>query len=553
MSPRLAFIEPDLSPSPQALADLLTDEAQEFLTELDARFEPRRQELLRQRELRREEIRSGRRRLDFLRETEPIRRADWSVASAPADLRKRNVEITGPVDRKMMINALNSGADCFMADFEDSLSPTWRNVIEGQKNVRDAARRELELVTADGKRYRLADRTATLLVRPRGWHLNEQHALVGDRPASASLFDFGLFFFHCARELIERGTGPYLYLPKMESHHEARLWNDVFVYAQDALRIPRGTIRATALIETIPAAFEMDEILFELRDHASGLNAGRWDYLFSVIKELHHDRHLKLPDRAQLTMNVPFMRAYATLLVSTCHHRGAYAIGGMAAFVPSRADAEASRAAIAKVTDDKLREASQGFDGTWVAHPDLVPVARKAFDEVLHGANDQRHRALEPSAVGLHDLTDFRIAGGKVTESGVIDNIDVAVRYLDSWISGTGAVAIRNLMEDVATAEIARSQLWHWVHTRTRLEDGRALDSARFDQLLARAVDGIPPQAAPRRAEAAQLLRDLALAERFPDFLTLEAYPLLGIASGAAKAGVREAAQEPSMEKGEAA
>jgi malate synthase len=437
----------------------------------------------------------------------------------------------------MMIHALNSGADVFMADFEDALSPTWRNVIEGQMNVKDAARRWLSYEGPDGERFLLASQTATLVVRPRGWHLLEQHVLLEDAPISASLFDFGLFFFHNARELISRGSGPYLYLPKLESHHEARLWNEVFLYAQDALRIPRGTIRATVLIETLPAAFEMEEILFELRDHAAGLNAGRWDYLFSVIKESIVDPEFMLPDRAQVTMTVPFMRAYTNLLVRTCHARGAKAIGGMAAFVPSRKDPEGARMAIAKVTEDKEREARDGFDGTWVAHPDLVPVARQAFSSrpaPERKAHHATHRPI-PDEEGLTaHLLDFDVPDGQVTEEGVASCIDICTRYVSAWLSGTGAVSIRNLMEDAATAEICRSLLWLWLHRLAPLNTGERVTPEKIDELFARVVEAIPTTLFPRKLEASELLRDLVFTDDMPEFFTLEAYPLLAFATGAA-------------------
>jgi malate synthase len=516
---------------------MLTDDAQDFIVELAERFEPARLAVL--------EARSARRQPGFLASTEAIRRADWKVDETPPDLRRREVEITGPAERKMMIHALNSGADVFMADFEDALSPTWRNIIEGQQCVRDANRRWLMYEGPSGERLSLAERTATLLVRPRGWHLEEQHVLLGDSPVSASLFDFGLFFFHNAEELLSRGSGPYLYLPKLESHHEARLWNEVFMHAQDALRIPRGSIRATVLIETLPAAFEMEEILFELRDHASGLNAGRWDYLFSVIKESSGNPGFMLPDRAQVTMTVPFMRAYTDLLVRTCHARGAQAIGGMAAFVPSRRDPEGAKVAFARVLEDKEREARQGFDGTWVAHPDLVPVARQAFLAGPRAKGKPGHRPEKLAAPNLSnhrtdearmrvELLDFSVPGGRITEAGVTTNIDVCIRYISSWLAGAGAVAIRNLMEDAATAEIARSQLWLWRHRRVQLENGEQLAPEKLEELFARVLDAVPLELFPRKLEASELLRDLVFSETLPEFFTLEAYPLLAFASGVA-------------------
>ncbi|HEX4498859.1 MAG TPA: malate synthase A, partial [Thermoanaerobaculia bacterium] len=441
---------------------VLTREALDFVAELERRVGLARVDLLRQRVLRQDDFAHGV-PPDFLPHTRSIRDTVWEVAPVPADLEDRRVEITGPVERKMMINALNSGASAFMADFEDSLSPTWENVVAGQANLIDAVRRDLAFTSPEGKEYRLAGRTATLMVRPRGWHLVERHALLADAPVSASVFDFGLFFFHNARELVRRGTGPYVYLPKLESHVEAALWNQVFEIAQHLLDLPRGTVKATVLIETITAAFEMDEILWELRDHAAGLNAGRWDYIFSILRKLPSADRL-LPDRFQITMNVPFLRAYADLLVHTCHHRGAHAIGGMAAFIPSRRDEEVNRVALDRVREDKEREARQGFDGTWVAHPDLVPVAREVFDRVLAGRPNQKSVLRDDVAVTSEDLLDFRIEDGRITEEGLRSNISIALQYLDSWLQGQGAAAIRNLMEDAATAEISRAQLWQWIH-----------------------------------------------------------------------------------------
>ena len=525
MAPRLAFVQPGLSPQLSSLREVLTDDAQEFIADLHDRFEPVRLAIL--------EARQSRRQPGFLGATEAIRRADWKVAETPRDLAKREVEITGPAERKMMIHALNSGADVFMADFEDALSPTWRNVIEGQQCVREAVRGWLTHEGPSGERLALAERTATLVVRPRGWHLQEAHALLDDSPVSASLFDFGLFFFHNAHELLSRGSGPYVYLPKLESHHEARLWNEVFVHAQDALRIPRGSIRATVLIETLPAAFEMEEILFELRDHASGLNAGRWDYLFSVIKESSGNPAFMLPDRSQVTMAAPFMRAYTELLVRTCHGRGAQAIGGMAAFVSSRKDPEGATVAFARVLEDKEREARGGFDGTWVAHPDLVPVARQAFMRVSRARKGFPRERVDEARVRTA-LLDFNVPGGRVTEAGVTANIDVCIRYISSWLAGVGAVAVRSLMEDAATAEIARSQLWLWRHRRAFLETGERLTPDRLDELLARALEAVPTSLFPRKLEARELLRDLVFSETLPEFFTLEAYPLLAFATGVA-------------------
>jgi malate synthase len=427
-----------------------------------------------------------------------------------------------------MINAFNSGASVFMADFEDALSPTWANVVAGQANLQDAVRRALALVTPE-KEYRLGATTATLVVRPRGWHLPEKHVEVDGEPVSASLFDFGLHFFHNARELLSRGSGPYFYLPKLEGHREARLWNDVFVFAQEALGIPRGTIRATVLIETILAAYEMEEILYELRHHSAGLNAGRWDYIFSIIKKLRSRRDSLLPDRSQVTMAVPFMRAYAQLLVKTCHRRGAHAIGGMAAFIPNRRDPEVTERALAKVREDKERESADGFDGTWVAHPDLVPVAREIFDRVLRDRPNQLEKQREDVSVAARELIDLRIEEGRITRAGVRTNVSVALQYISAWLGGTGAVAIYNLMEDAATAEISRAQLWQWIRNGARLDDGGAVDEALYAEVKEEALAEVSslPGAGERLAQAAQLLDGLVLSREFVPFLTLPGYRLL--------------------------
>jgi malate synthase len=451
-----------LGPTESRFDEILTDETLAFVAGLEREFGGRRAELLEARAERQARLDEGE-RPDFLEATRSVREGDWRVAPAPPDLQDRRVEITGPTDRKMVINALNSGARCFMADLEDANAPTWSNMVEGQINVADAIRGTIEMTGPDGREYRLADQTATLLVRPRGWHLPERHVLVDGQPVSASLFDFGIAFFHNAREQVERGTGPYFYLPKLESHLEARLWNDVFVWSQERLGILRGTIRATVLIETILAAFEMDEILYELRDHSSGLNAGRWDYIFSVIKKFRRHSEMILPDRAQLTMTVPFMRAYTELLVRTCHRRGAHAMGGMAAYIPSRTDPEANELALAKVAEDKVREANAGFDGTWVAHPDLVRIAMSEFDRVMGDRPNQVDRQREDVVVSAEELLDVRVPNGEITEEGLGTNVNVGMRYLASWLSGVGAAAIDNLMEDAATAEISRSQIWQWV------------------------------------------------------------------------------------------
>jgi malate synthase len=506
---------------------ILTDDALAFLADLQRRFKPLREDLLQRRHARDQAIRSGGRRLGFLAETAEIRDADWSVAPAPADLDDRRVEITGPAEPKMMINALNSGARVFMADLEDALSPSWENVVGGQAALADAVRGTLAFESPEGKSYRLGEGLATLLVRPRGWHLVESHVLVDRKPISASLFDAGLYLFHNAAERLRRGTGPYFYLAKLESHHEARLWNEVFVHAQETLGIPRGSIRATVLIETIHAAFEMDEILYELREHAAGLNAGRWDYLFSSIKTFNHDPALNLPDRAQLTMTVPFMRAYTELLVRTCHRRRAHAIGGMAAFIPSRRDPEVNAAAIAKVRDDKERESRDGFDGTWVAHPDLVPVATEVFDGVLGDVPNQKHRLREDVAVTPEQLLDLRVEGGRVTEAGLRANVRVALAYLDSWLRGNGAAAIDNLMEDAATAEIARSLLWLWRARATALDDGRAVDDGLYQRIRDEELARLGGAGKGRLSEAAEVLDELVLTDTPPDFLTLPAYSRL--------------------------
>ena len=523
-------------------AEILAPAALAFVADLERRFGGRRRELLAARPALRAALLGGDPHL--LADTAAIRSADWRVPEAPRDLDDRRVEITGPAEPKMMINALNSGARVFMADFEDALSPTWPNIVGGQLALRAAVRRSLTFDGPDGRAYRLAERTATLVVRPRGWHLLERHVVVDGAPASASLVDFGLWFWHNAAELRARGSGPYLYLPKLESHLEARLWNDVFVAAEAAIGIPPGSIRATVLIETLPAAFQMDEILWEIRDHAAGLNAGRWDYLFSTIKCLRDQPILDLPDRAQLTMTVPFMRAYTERLVRTCHRRGAHAIGGMAAFIPSRRDAAVNSMAMAKVREDKERESRDGFDGTWVAHPDLVPLATSIFDAVLGDRPNQKDRRLEPAdpaSLGeVSDLLAISVPGGRRTEAGLRANISVALTYLDSWLGGNGAAAIDNLMEDAATAEIARSQLWLWRARGDRLDDGRVVSAELYrtirDEELARqrragsgagSVAGSVAGPGRRLDDAAALLDALVLDDGFAEFLTLGAYELL--------------------------
>lgn len=516
--------------------DILSAEALRFVEDLHREFDTTRRELLLARQLRREQVaRTG--RLDFLPETAHIREGEWQVAPAPAALQDRRVEITGPASpAKMAINALNSEARVWLADLEDASSPTWENVVEGIRNLRDAARGTLAYTSPAGKPYALRTdvHRPTVVARPRGWHLSESHVLIDGERASASLVDFGLHFFHTARQLIANGHGPYYYLPKLESHREARLWNDVFVQAQDALGIPQGTIRATVLIETIPAAFEMDEILYELRDHASGLNAGRWDYLFSLIKVFRDQGEaFTLPDRADVAMTAPFMRAYTELLVKTCHRRGAVAMGGMAAFVPNRNDVEATTAAFDKVRADKTREAGDGFDGSWVAHPDLVPICREVFDGVLGERPNQLDRQRPEVSVTADDLLDVASASGGATEAGLRTNLAVAVTYTAVWLSGNGAVAINNLMEDAATAEISRSQVWQQLRNGTVLADtGEHVTADLVQRLLAEEVAKIAAGVSDADFEqyyqpAARLISQICLDDEYVDFLTLPAYELL--------------------------
>ncbi|WP_043465060.1 malate synthase A [Kitasatospora sp. MBT66] len=522
--------------------EVLTPEAVAFVVGLHRSFEGRRRELLARRRERRAEIaRTG--TLDFLPGTADVRAADWRVAEAPKALQDRRVEITGPTDRKMVINALNSGAKVWLADFEDATSPTWENVVSGQINLIDAFEGRIDFATDAGKSYTLrpAAELATVVVRPRGWHLDENHLLVDGEPVAGAFLDFGLYFFHNAARLLARGagdpnSGPYFYLPKTESHLEARLWNDVFTHAQAELGIPHGTVRATVLIETITAAFEMDEILHELRDHAAGLNAGRWDYLFSIVKNFRDaGEHYILPDRNTVTMASPFMAAYTRLLVRTCHRRGAHAIGGMAAFIPSRRDPEVNAAALEKVQADKDREAGNGFDGSWVAHPDLVPVARASFDAVLGDRPHQKDNPGPDGPVTADQLLDIAGAGGSCTRHGLHNAVQVGIRYIEAWLRGLGAVAIFNMMEDAATAEISRSQIWQWIHNDVVLADtGEKATSDLVRRLVAeeltalRAEVGDEVYAAGRWREAAQLFEQVALAEEFADFLTLPALPLLG-------------------------
>ena len=519
-------MSPDVRLVPHADgADVLTPQALAFVVALEQEFGSRRRALLAARRDRQRRLDAGE-RPDFLHATADVRAAAWQIATAPKDLLDRRVEITGPVERKMMINALNCGANVFMADFEDANSPTWDNVVRGHVNVRDAVRRTISLTQGD-KTYRLGDDIATLLVRARGWHLTEKHLQVGGQPVSASLFDFGLTFFHNAREALDRGTGPYYYLPKLESHLEARLWNDVFCYAQDALGIDRGSIRATVLIETILAAFEMDEILYELSEHSAGLNAGRWDYIFSIAKKFAQDASMVLPDRADVTMTTPFMRAYTELLVQTCHRRGAHAIGGMAAFIPNRRDPAVTEAAIAKVHADKRREAADGCDGTWVAHPDLVAVAKEEFDAVLGDRPNQLERQRPDVHVSAADLLGVASGGGTVTEAGVRLNIDVGLQYLNAWLSGTGAAAIHNLMEDAATAEISRAQLWQWVRHGVRTAEGSVVDAAMVRRVIDDEVARLIADGAKHFGEAREIFEQVALGDHFVDFLTLPAYERL--------------------------
>ncbi|MEV0197957.1 malate synthase A [Nonomuraea sp. NPDC050691] len=509
--------------------EILTPEALGFVAALQREFGPRRLELLEARQAKQEELAAGG-TLDFLPETRTVRESEWSVAPPAPGLEDRRVEITGPVDRKMTINALNSGAKVWLADFEDANSPLWANCVGGQLNLRDALDRTIDFESG-GKTYALRpdDELATIVVRPRGWHLDEKHAKVDGRPVSASLFDFGLYFFHCAQRQLDKGKGPYFYLPKMESHLEARLWNDVFVRAQELLGIPRGTIRATVLIETYPAAFEMEEILYELREHSAGLNAGRWDYLFSVIKKFRtRGREFLLPERNAVTMTAPFMRAYTELLVRTCHKRGAHAIGGMAAFIPSRRDPEVNAVALEKVRADKTRESGDGFDGSWVAHPDLVPVCREVFDGVLGDRPNQLDRTREDVSVSAADLLSVAKTPGEITEKGLRSNVDVALRYLAAWMGGLGAVAIHNLMEDAATAEISRSQIWQWIHNDITLADtGKPVTKELVEQIIAEELEGIaaePGHDAELYAQATALFKEVALDDEFAEFLTLPAY-----------------------------
>jgi malate synthase len=513
--------------------EILTPDALELVAELERRFGPRRRELLEARARRRARLRAGE-MLDFLPDTREIREGDWNVEPAPPALQQRWVEITGPTDRKMTINALNSGADGFMADFEDANAPTWHNMVDGHRNLRDAIDGTITYRDSEGKFYELGPDPATLLVRPRGWHLTERHLLVDSDPVSGSLFDFGLYMFHCARRLLRRGSGPYFYLPKIESHLEARLWNDVFGFAQDLLGIPRGTIKATVLIETLPAAFEMDEILYELREHSGGLNAGRWDYIFSSIKCFPGRPEMVLPDRADVTMTVPFMRAYTELLAATCHRRGAHAMGGMAALIPSRkGDEEANEKALEGVRKDKQREVSQGYDGTWVAHPDLVPVAREVFEQGLDGRPNQLDRRRDDVRVSGSDLLNLSATPGAITEKGLRTNVNVGFQYISFWLAGRGAAAINSMMEDAATAEISRTQIWQWIHHGVQLQAGptvtRELVRQILDEETAKIREAVGEQVwrAGRPDETREIFELVALSEELIEFLTLVAYEYL--------------------------
>jgi malate synthase len=509
-------------------AEIFTPDACRFVAELATKFGSRREQLLARRVERQREIDAGK-LPDFLPETMQIRGGSWRVPPPPADLLDRRTEITGPVDRKMAINALNSGAQCWMADFEDANSPTWENVVDGQLNMRDAIRRTITFTSPEGKKYALKEKTATIVARPRGWHLEEKHVLLGGKRVPASLFDWGFYFFHNAKELVARGSGPYFYLPKLESHLEARLWNDVFVHAQEALGLPRGTVRATVLIETILGAFEAEEILYELRDHASGLNCGRWDYIFSVVKKLRNRPEYLFPDRTLITMTVPFMRAYALHVINVCHRHGAYAMGGMAAQIPIKNDPAANEAALVKVRADKEREARDGHDGTWVAHPGLVQTALEAFSQHMRGPN-QMERLHDVKVTAAMLLEPLR---GPITENGVRWNLHVGVRYLEAWLGGSGAEPIHNLMEDLATSEISRSQLWQWLKYRAKLEDARAITAEMYDTLLAEELKKIRADYGDERydgghfQEAVELFMKMSKSPQFDEFLSLPAYELL--------------------------
>ena len=504
---------------------VLTPQALAFLVDLEWKFDAQRRRLLALRNERQARLDAGA-KLDFLPDTKAIRDGDWSVAPLPKDLLDRRVEITGPPDRKMVINALNSGASCFMADFEDSCTPTWANLIEGQTNLRDAVAGTIGFSDpASGRQYKLNDKTAVLLVRPRGWHLPEKHIVVDGRAMSGALFDFGLFFFHNARALVDKGSGPYFYLPKIESHLEAKLWNSVFLHAQEALGLPVGTIKATVLIETIPAAFEMDEILYQLRKHSAGLNCGRWDYIFSFIKKFRNQPWAVMPDRALVTMTTHFLRSYSQLLIKTCHRRQVHAMGGMAAQIPIKDDPVANGAAIDKVVADKEREAGDGHDGTWVAHPGLVPIAKAVFDKLMPEAN-QIARQRQDVNVGAADL--LQVPSGPITEAGLRMNINIGLGYIEAWLRGTGCVPLHNLMEDAATAEISRAQVWQWLKHGAKMVDGQAIDRALVERLIGEERDAAATAAGANRfGDAADLFRRQVTAGDFVEFLTLPAYEMV--------------------------
>jgi len=514
-----------LAPANQNDAAVLTPEAVAFIVDLQRTFNARRKTLLDARHERQKRIDGGE-RPDFLADTKQIREAAWTVAPLPKDILDRRVEITGPVDRKMIINALNSGAKVFMADFEDSSTPTWSNLIDGHINLRDAIRRTISYSDpATGKQYKLNNEVAVLFVRPRGWHLEERHMTVDGEAMSGSIFDFGLYFFHNAKELLARGSGPYFYLPKMESHLEARLWNDIFLRAQEKIGLPKGSIKATVLIETILATFEMDEILYELREHSAGLNCGRWDYIFSFIKKFSTDPYSVLPDRAQVTMMTHFMRSYSKLAIKTCHRRNVHAMGGMSAYIPVKTDPEANEKAIAQVQADKEREASDGHDGTWVAHPGLVPVAKEIFDRLMPQPNQIAKQLPDynPTAADL-----LQVPEGQITEAGLKQNVAVGLGYLEAWLRGIGCVPLFNLMEDAATAEISRAQLWQWVHNSAKLSDGRVVDAPMVENTIAaelsRQKGSVDEWRYAAYEKAANLMRDLILSPQFTEFLTLPAY-----------------------------
>jgi malate synthase len=531
MSSSAGTISAAEAPSERA-AKILSPDALEFIAELHTRFEPRRQELLAARRERAVALQAGG-TLEFLSETRDVREGDWQVAPPTEDYRDRRVEITGPADRKLVINALNSGAKGFMADFEDSTAPTWENVVTGHVNLIDAIEGTITYDASDGKHYELAEETARLLVRPRGWHLDDKHLLIEGTPVSGGLLDFGLYVFHNGQRLLDHGSHPYFYLPKTEHHLEARLWNDVFVFAQEALGLPQGTIRATVLIETLPAAFQMEEILYELREHSYGLNAGRWDYIFSMIKCFRDRPEFVLPDRNDVKMTVPFMRAYTALLVATCHRRGAFAMGGMSALIPSRSDEEANQRAIDAVREDKEREAAAGFDGTWVAHPDVVDVATEAFDSVLGDKPNQIDKQRDDVDVSPQQLLDAESTPGDITEAGLRNDVSVGFQYISFWLGGRGAAGINNMMEDAATAEICRSQIWQWIKHGKQLEDGRTITRELVREILDEETERIHAEVGDevwekgRPDETRAVFELVSLSDDFPEFLTIPAYEYL--------------------------